>query len=273
MSVSMEGRVAYISGGSCMMARGTATAFLEAGGKVVLGDMKQELLDAAKADLVSKGFAAENIATAIVNVTDWDSIRSSFDQAEAAFGTVDVLVNIAGIIVAYYRLDDMKEEDWDLTFDVNVKGLMQMCREFVKRLKAKGLPGNIVNVSSNGAKVTYDDQVHYCASKAAVSNMTQCMASNFAPLGINVNAVCPGNFYEGPLWSNPENGLFLQYLHAGKVPGAKTVEDVRKYYMDQVPMRKGTGPEDVTKAVLYLIEQTCETGQAVPVTGGQGMLS
>ena len=126
MSVSMEGRVAYISGGSCMMARGTATAFLEAGGKVVLGDMKQELLDAAKADLVSKGFAAENIATAIVNVTDWDSIRSSFDQAEAAFGTVDVLVNIAGIIVAYYRLDDMKEEDWDLTFDVNVKGLMQM---------------------------------------------------------------------------------------------------------------------------------------------------
>ena len=67
--------------------------------------------------------------------------------------------------------------------------------------------------------------------------------------------------------------MFLQYLHAGKVPGAKTVEDVRKYYMDQVPMRKGTGPEDVTKAVLYLIEQTCETGQAVPVTGGQVMLS
>ena len=60
----------------------------------------------------------------------------------------------------------------------------------------------------------------------------------------------------------PENGLFLQYLHAGKVPGAKTVEDVRKFYMDQVPMRKGTGPEDVTKAVLYLIEQTCEAGQA-----------
>ena len=192
MSVSMEGRVAYISGGSCMMARGTATAFLEAGGKVVLGDMKQELLDAAKADLVSKGFAAENIATAIVNVTDWDSIRSSFDQAEAAFGTVDVLVNIAGIIVAYYRLDDMKEEDWDLTFDVNVKGLMQMCREFVKRLKAKGLPGNIVNVSSNGAKVCFDNMADYNASKAAVMNLTQSMALEWAADHINVNAVCPG---------------------------------------------------------------------------------
>ena len=103
--------------------------------------------------------------------------------------------------------------------------------------------------------------------------LTQSFALELAPFRIKVNAVCPGNFYEGPLWSNPENGLFLQYLHAGKVPGAKTVEDVRKYYMDQVPMRKGTGPEDVTKAVLYLIEQTCETGQAVPVTGGQVMLS
>ena len=103
--------------------------------------------------------------------------------------------------------------------------------------------------------------------------LTQSFALELAPFRIKVNSVCPGNFYEGPLWSNPENGLFLQYLHAGKVPGAKTVEDVRKFYMDQVPMRKGTGPEDVTKAVLYLIEQTCETGQAVPVTGGQVMLS
>ena len=80
--------------------------------------------------------------------------------------------------------------------------------------------------------------------------LTQSFALELAPFRIKVNAVCPGNFYEGPLWSNPENGLFLQYLHAGKVPGAKTVEDVRKFYMDQVPMRKGTGPEDVTKAVL-----------------------
>ena len=103
--------------------------------------------------------------------------------------------------------------------------------------------------------------------------LTQSFALELAPFRIKVNAVCPGNFYEGPLWSNPENGLFLQYLHAGKVPGAKTVEDVRAFYMAQVPMRKGTGPEDVTKAVLYLIEQTCETGQALPVTGGQVMLS
>ena len=85
--------------------------------------------------------------------------------------------------------------------------------------------------------------------------------------------MCPGNFYEGPLWSDPDNGLFVQYLAAGKVPGAKTVEDVRRYYMSQVPMGKGTAPEDVTKAIMYLVEQTCETGQAIPVTGGQVMIN
>ena len=85
--------------------------------------------------------------------------------------------------------------------------------------------------------------------------------------------MCPGNYLDGPLWSDPEKGLFLQYLRAGNVPGAKTVEDVREYYLGKVPMHKGCNPEDVTKAILYAVEQTGETGQAIPVSGGQVMLS
>ena len=67
--------------------------------------------------------------------------------------------------------------------------------------------------------------------------------------------------------------IHVQYLAAGKVPGAKTVQDVKDYYLNQVPMRKGCNPEDVTKAILYAVEQTGETGQAIPVTGGQVMLA
>ena len=69
------------------------------------------------------------------------------------------------------------------------------------------------------------------------------------------------------------NGLFIQYLNAGKVPGAKTVDDVKEFYLAQVPMRKGCNPLDVTRAILYCIEQTNETGQAIPITGGQVMLA
>ncbi len=84
-----------------------------------------------------------------------------------------------------------------------------------------------------------------------------------------MNAICPGNFYEGPLWSDPENGLFVQYLKAGKVPGAKTVEDVKAFYLSKVPMGKGCTPADVTRGVLYLMEQCGETGQALPTPAGR----
>ena len=87
-----------------------------------------------------------------------------------------------------------------------------------------------------------------------------------------LNSVCPGNFFEGPLWSDPEKGLFVQYLNAGKVPGATTVEEVREFYLSQVPMHRGCSPRDVTIAILYVYEQQYETGQALPVTGGQVML-
>jgi sorbitol-6-phosphate 2-dehydrogenase len=89
---------------------------------------------------------------------------------------------------------------------------------------------------------------------------------------VKVNAICPGNFFDGPLWSNPKTGLFIQYLTTGKVPGAKTIADVRAFYEAKVPMGRGCTTPDVMRAVYYLVDQLYETGQALPVTGGQVML-
>ena len=91
--------------------------------------------------------------------------------------------------------------------------------------------------------------------------------------GIKVNAICPGNFFDGPLWSDPRNGLFVQYLREGKVPGASSIEDVRRFYEAKVPMGRGCTPADVLEALYYVIAQRYETGQAIAVTGGQVMLS
>ncbi|MBE6931730.1 MAG: short-chain dehydrogenase, partial [Ruminococcaceae bacterium] len=82
----------------------------------------------------------------------------------------------------------------------------------------------------------------------------------------------PGNFFDGPLWSDPVKGLFVQYLNSGKVPGAKDVADVKKFYESKIPMHRGCYPRDVAVAIFYIVEQQYETGQAVPVTGGQEML-
>jgi len=92
------------------------------------------------------------------------------------------------------------------------------------------------------------------------------------PFHVKVNSICPGNYFDGPLWSDPEKGLFVQYLNTGKVPGAKTIADVKAFYEAQVPAGRGCTPEDVAKAIFYVIDQQYETGQAVPVTGGQNML-
>lgn len=91
--------------------------------------------------------------------------------------------------------------------------------------------------------------------------------------GVKVNAICPGNFYDGPLWSDPEKGLFVQYLNSGKVPGATSVADVKEFYESKVPMRRGASGIDVLRAIYYIVEQAYETGQAVPVTGGQVMMN
>ena len=101
----------------------------------------------------------------------------------------------------------------------------------------------------------------------------QSFALELCAYNIKVNAICPGNYLDGPLWSDPERGLFVQYLQAGKVPGAKTVEDVRRFYEAKVPMNRGCLPIDVARAVMYCVEQKYETGQAIPVTGGQVMLN
>jgi NAD(P)-dependent dehydrogenase (short-subunit alcohol dehydrogenase family) len=113
----------------------------------------------------------------------------------------------------------------------------------------------------------------YAGGKFGGIGLTQSFALELMPFNIKVNSICPGNFFDGPLWSDPENGLFVQYLNAGKVPGATTISDVKSFYEKQVPAGRGCTAEDVAKAIFYVIDQQYETGQAVPVTGGQNMLN
>ena len=112
----------------------------------------------------------------------------------------------------------------------------------------------------------------YAGAKFGGIGLVQSFALELVPYSIKVNAICPGNFLNGPLWMDPERGLFVQYLRAGKVPGAQTVEDVKRFYESKVPMNRGCEVEDVATALFYAIEQKYETGQAIPVTGGQNML-
>ena len=132
---------------------------------------------------------------------------------------------------------------------------------------------DIIQINSKSGLVGSNKNAAYAGSKFGGIGLVQSFALELVAHGIKVNAICPGNFYDGPLWSDPEKGLFVQYLNSGKVPGAKTVADVKEFYEAKVPMRRGASGIDVLRAIYYIVEQAYETGQAVPVTGGQVMLS
>ena len=131
---------------------------------------------------------------------------------------------------------------------------------------------DIIQINSKSGLEGSNKNFAYAGSKFGGIGLTASFALELAPYNIKVNSICPGNFLNGPLWSDPEKGLFVQYLHAGKVPGAKTVEDVRKFYESKVPLGRGCETVDVARAIMYIVEQEYETGQAIPVTGGQIML-
>jgi NAD(P)-dependent dehydrogenase (short-subunit alcohol dehydrogenase family) len=194
------------------------------------------------------------------------------------FGGIDCFISNAGVLRAG-GLDEMTPENFEFVTKINYSAFFYVTKVVsrIMKLQTAFAPesyyADIIQINSKSGLEGSKANFAYAGGKFGGIGLTQSFALELAPYRIKVNAVCPGNFYEGPLWSDPDNGLFVQYLNAGKVPGAKTIADVKAFYLSKVPMRKGCTPEDVTKGVLYLMEQCGETGQALPITGGQVMLN
>lgn len=168
--------------------------------------------------------------------------------------------------------------DFDLVTAVNYRGYFLGVRAVAPVLAAQHAARpqawfDIIEINSKSGLVGSKANFAYAGSKFGGIGLTQSFALELVSSGVKVNAICPGNYLDGPLWSDPERGLFVQYLRAGKVPGATTLDEVRAHYEKQVPMGRGCFPADLAKAIYYIVDQAYETGQAVPVTGGQNMLN
>jgi len=272
----VENKTIIVTGAAQGFGEGIAECLLKEGANIVVADLN-ETVGVATAERFL-GLCKSNRSIFVkTNVSDTASLRNLIHETVCNFGGLDIFVSNAGVLRAG-GLEDMTPEDFEFVTKINYNAYFYCTQAAsrVMKLQNEHAPEyycDIVQINSKSGLRGSKANFAYAGSKFGGLGLTQSFALELAPFRIKVNSVCPGNFYEGPLWSNPENGLFKQYLQAGKVPGAKTIEDVRKYYMSQVPMNKGTSPDDVTKAVLYLVDQTCETGQAIPVTGGQVMLA
>jgi NAD(P)-dependent dehydrogenase (short-subunit alcohol dehydrogenase family)/rhamnose utilization protein RhaD (predicted bifunctional aldolase and dehydrogenase) len=272
-----ENKTIVITGAAQGFGEGIGRCLLREGANIVIADLNEEAGKATAEEFnrIAKSNRAFFVKT---NVAELASIRNLVHETVCRFGAIDCFISNAGVLRAG-GLDDMTPENFDFVTKINYSAFFYCTKVVgaIMKLQTKYAPGeyyaDIIQINSKSGLQGSKANFAYAGGKFGGIGLTQSFALELAPFRIKVNAVCPGNFYEGPLWSDPENGLFVQYLRAGKVPGAKTVEDVKAFYLSKVPMGKGCTPEDVTKGALYLMEQCGETGQALPITGGQVMLA
>ncbi|MCH2596550.1 MAG: SDR family NAD(P)-dependent oxidoreductase, partial [Pirellulales bacterium] len=271
----LKNKIAIVTGAAQGFGLEIARGLGEEGALIVLTALNEAGASTAAAALCNLHGTRRSMGLPI-NVTDGDSIQECLDQIVRAYGGFDIFVSNAGVLKAESVITQ-SEADFDFVTDVNYKGYY-LCVQKAAPILATQHKANpayrsdIIQINSKSGLVGSKKNFAYAGSKFGGIGLTQSFALELVENNIKVNSICPGNFFDGPLWSDPENGLFVQYLRAGKVPDATTVEEVRHFYEAKVPMGRGCHAEDVVTAILYVIDQIYETGQAVPVTGGQDML-
>ena len=271
----VEQKIIIITGAAQGFGEGIARELFNRNANIVIADINEEKGFELQDQL--NGKKGNNRALFVkTDVSSAESVKNLIFETVKTFGGLDVFISNAGVLRAG-GLDEMEPDVFDFMTKINYTGYF-ICSKFaseVMKTQAKYGTGNysdIIQVNSKSGLKGSNKNFAYAGGKFGGIGLTQSFALELMPFRIKVNSICPGNFFDGPLWSDPEKGLFVQYLNAGKVPGAKTIADVKQFYEAQVPAKRGCYVEDVVKAILYAIDQKYETGQAIPVTGGQNML-
>ncbi|MDR0406003.1 MAG: SDR family NAD(P)-dependent oxidoreductase [Clostridiales bacterium] len=272
----LDQKIAIVTGSAQGFGQGIAEEMIKNGAYVVIADLNYDLA-AQVAERFNTAYGDGRAFAVKVDVSDDTSVREMVEQTVNAYGGLDILVSNAGVLKAG-GLEETDLKTFEFVTKINYSAYF-LCVKYASAVMKLQHEYNsdyfmdIIQINSKSGLEGSNKNFAYAGGKFGGIGLTQSFALELVPYRIKVNAICPGNFFDGPLWSDPEKGLFVQYLKTGKVPGAKTVEDVKRFYESKVPMNRGCECADVAAALYYVVEQRYETGQAVPVTGGQVMLN
>ena len=272
----VKGKISFVTGGAQGFGAEIARGLALSGAIVWIADINLPGAERFAREL-SEEIGNQRVFPVEIDVSKEESVQKAFEIVAQTCGGLDLVVSNAGILKAGSVLEQPAKE-FRLVNEINYIGFFNVTQQAARllRLQWLGAPDwytDIIQINSKSGLEGSNKNAAYAGSKFGGIGLVQSFALELIEYRIKVNAICPGNFFEGPLWSDPQKGLFVQYLNSGKVPGAKTIEDVRAYYEAKIPMRRGCYGQDVLRAIYYLVEQLYETGQALPVTGGQVMLN
>lgn len=249
----LRGRRAFLTGGATGIGLAIAKALSAQGVTVAIGDIDGSAGAKAAAAVGNGAVFVE------VDVRKRDSVEAAFAAAVDLIGGCEIVIANAGVSTMQKALD-LTDEEWNFNFDVNTRGIFLTNQIAGRHLVAQGR-GCIVNTASLAAKVGAPLLAHYSASKFAVLGWTQAFARELAPLGIRVNAVCPGFVKTGMQSREIEWEASLRGM---------TAEQVFDEYVGLTPLGRIETPEDVADVVVFLCSDSARfmTGQGVNVTGG-----
>lgn len=245
---SMEGKVALITGGSRGIGRACALALADAGATVVVSSRKIEGLESVAEEIRARGGRGIAIASHVAKTED---SKALVEKVTKEFGRLDVLMNNAGTNPYYGPLMEQDEKTWDVTMNVNLKGLFFLSQMAARVMKDQG-GGSIINTSSIGGLRPGELGV-YCVTKAAVIMLTEVMAKEWGQYNIRVNAIAPGVIktrLSEALWKDPEVGAQVE---------------------QNMPLMRLGEPEEIAGAVLLLASDAGSyiTGETIVIDGGR----
>jgi NAD(P)-dependent dehydrogenase (short-subunit alcohol dehydrogenase family) len=249
----LNGRSVLLTGGATGIGRRIATRLAEEGCDIGIADVN--IAEAERTAAMVKKIG-RRCSVFKADVGNFDQASGAVQSFLREFGKIDVLANNAGVI-SLGRIEDIAIDEWRRVFNINVEGVFNFCKAVVPHMRERKT-GRIINTASWYGKMGKPHYGAYCASKFAVIGLTQSLAMELAPLGINVNAVCPGTIVETGMREEADKRSIEEGVATAKEREA------------QIPMGRVGLPEDIARMVAFLAsdEAAYITGQAINVTGG-----
>ena len=260
--MDFENKVALVTGATGAIGKALAARICAEGGKAFITDLKQDMVDAACAELSPDGSNCRGLAG---DVTDLEQVKAVVAAACEAFGgRIDVLANVAGVTGQGNKVEDIDPKDWDFIYAVNCRGSFLFVKEVVPVMKAGG-GGAIVNFSSKSGKTGSALMSAYSSAKGAIIAFTQALAFELASSNIRVNCVCPGITEATGVWSSVST--------AYQRTMGKSMEELIETFSAKVPMKRLAKIEEIVAVTAFLASDGAGymTGQAINITGGREM--